>query len=110
MHTYLVSTIIIYFFASNRCLLQITGRVKDRRTLEVRASTLRADMRMLRADLSQLKQFQTFQAQQFEEMIRNAKEQIVQRVARISKGKTLEYHSAVIQHDFRPQLLGSLLK
>ena len=76
----------------------------------MRASTLRADMRMLRADLSQLKQFQTFQAQQFEEMIRNAKEQIVQRVARISKGKTSEYHSAVNQHDFRPQLFGSLLK
>ena len=89
-------------------VLQITGRVKDRRTLEVRASTLRADMRMLRADLNQLKQFQTFQAQQFEEMIRNAKEQIVQQVTRISKGKTSEYHSVVNQLDFRPQLLGFL--
>lgn len=62
------------------------GRVKDKRALEVRASTLRGDMRMLRAELSQLKQFQTFQAQQFEEMIRHAKEQIVQRVARINNG------------------------
>jgi len=41
---------------------------------------------MLRAELSQLKQFQTFQAQQFEEMMRHAKEQIVQRVAQISNG------------------------
>lgn len=60
------------------------GRVKDKRALEVRASTLRGDMRMLRAELNQLKQFQTFQAQQFEEMMRHAKEQIVQRVAQIS--------------------------
>ena len=62
------------------------GRVKDRQALEVRASTLRGDVRMLRADLNQLKQFQTFQAQQFDELIRHAKEQIVQQVTRISKG------------------------
>ena len=69
----------------NRIIL-FSGRVKDKRALEVRASTLRGDMRMLRAELNQLKQFQTFQAQQFEEMMRHAKEQIVQRVAQISNG------------------------
>ena len=42
---------------------------------------------MLRAELTQLKQFQTFQAQQFDEMIQRAKEQIVQRVAQTSSGK-----------------------
>ncbi|XP_068715447.1 coiled-coil domain-containing protein AGAP005037-like isoform X2 [Montipora foliosa] len=63
------------------------GRVKDRQALEVRASTLRGDVRMLRADLNQLKQFQTFQAQQFDELIRHAKEQIVQQVTRISKAE-----------------------
>lgn len=72
-----------------QCCVLFAGRVKDKRALEVRASTLRGDMRMLRAELSQLKQFQTFQAQQFEEMIRHAKEQIVQRVARINNGNLL---------------------
>ncbi|XP_078376857.1 coiled-coil domain-containing protein CG32809-like isoform X2 [Oculina patagonica] len=60
------------------------GRVKDKRALELRASTLRGEVRMLKAELSQLKQFQTFQAQQFDELMRNAKELIVQRVARMS--------------------------
>ena len=46
---------------------------------------------MLRADLNQLKQFQTFQAQQFDELIRHAKEQIVQQVTRISKGIKILY-------------------
>lgn len=62
------------------------GRVKDHKALEVRTSTLRGDLRMLRAELTQLKQFQTFQAQQFDEMIQRAKEQIVQRVAQTSSG------------------------
>lgn len=62
------------------------GRVKDHKALEVRASTLRGDLRMLRAELTQLKQFQTFQAQQFDEMIQRAKEQIVQRVAQTNSG------------------------
>lgn len=77
----------MFHFTTNGTLqIVFEGRVKDRRALEVRASTLRGDMRMLRAELNQLKQFQTFQAQQFEEMIRNAKEQIVHRVTRMSKG------------------------
>ena len=63
-----------------------SGRVKDKRALEVRASTLRGDLRMLKAELSQMKQFQTFQAQQFEEMMKHAMEQIVQRVGQISHG------------------------
>lgn len=62
------------------------GRVKDHKALEGRTSTLRGDLRMLRAELTQLKQFQTFQAQQFDEMIQRAKEQIVQRVAQTSSG------------------------
>ena len=70
------------------------GRVKDKRALEVRASTLRGDLRMLRAELSQMKQFQTFQAQQFEEMMKHAMEQIVHRVGQISHGNIvcLECH------------------
>ena len=62
------------------------GRVKDKKGIELRASTLRGDMRMLRAELNQLKQFQTFQAQQFAEMIRNAREQLVHQVSRLSTG------------------------
>ena len=41
---------------------------------------------MLKAELNQLRQFQTFQAQQFEEMMRHAKEQIVQHVTQINNG------------------------
>lgn len=73
-------------------LLAFSGRVKDKRTLEVRASTLRGDLRMLKAELSQLKQFQTFQAQQFDELMRNAKELIVQRVARMSSGNQMCFY------------------
>ena len=61
--------------------------MKGRKTLEIRASTLRGEMRMLRAELNQLKQFQTFQAEQFGEMIRNAKEQIVHHLTRTQNGK-----------------------
>lgn len=64
------------------------GRVKDRRSLQVRASTLRGDIKMLRADLNKLKLLQTFQAQQFDEMMRQAKEQLVQQVSRISQAET----------------------
>lgn len=62
------------------------GNMKERKTLEIRASTLRGEMRMLRAELNQLKQFQTFQAEQFGEMIRNAKEQIVHHLTRTQNG------------------------
>ena len=89
------------------------GRVKDKRALEVRASTLRGDMRMLRAELSQLKQFQTFQAQQFEEMMRHAKEQIVQRVAQISNGNPVCLKSAsltMLYVDFQLLVLFTLLQ
>jgi len=41
---------------------------------------------MLRADLNKLKLLQTFQAQQFDEMMRQAKERLVQQVSRISQG------------------------
>ena len=70
------------------CILYIafSGRVKDRRSLQVRASTLRGDIKMLRADLNKLKLLQTFQAQQFDEMMRQAKERLVQQVSRISQG------------------------
>lgn len=61
------------------------GRVKDKRTLEVRACALRGDIRMLKGELNQLRQFQTFQAQQFAEIMRHAKEQIIQHVTRMSK-------------------------
>ena len=61
--------------------------MKERKALEIRASTLRGEMRMLRAELNQLKQFQTFQAEQFGEMIRNAKEQIVHHLTRTQTGK-----------------------
>ena len=81
-HSHFVSFVIVSIILR----IVFEGRVKDRRTLEVRASTLRGDMRMLRAELNQLKQFQTFQAHQFQEMIRNAKEQIVQQLTRMSKG------------------------
>ncbi|XP_074623025.1 uncharacterized protein LOC141881206 isoform X5 [Acropora palmata] len=64
------------------------GRVKDRRSLQVRASTLRGDIKMLRADLNKLKLLQTFQAQQFDEMMRQAKERLVQQVSRISQAET----------------------
>lgn len=64
------------------------GRVKDRRSLQVRASTLRGDIKMLRADLNKLKLLQTFQVQQFDEMMRQAKEQLVQQVSRISQAET----------------------
>lgn len=57
-------------------------------------------MRMLKAELSQLKQFQTFQAQQFDEMIRNAKELIVQRVGRMSDGNHTFSYSPFV-HDFQ---------
>lgn len=60
--------------------------MKDRRSLQVRASTLRGDIKMLRADLNKLKLLQTFQAQQFDEMMRQAKERLVQQVSRISQG------------------------
>ncbi|CAH3139759.1 unnamed protein product [Porites evermanni] len=62
------------------------GNMKERKTLEIRASTLRGEMRKLRAELNQLKQFQTFQAEQFGEMIRNAKEQIVHHLTRTQNG------------------------
>ena len=87
------STELIWYW----CIV-FAGRVKDRRALEMRASTLRGDMRMLRAELSQLKQFQTFQAQQFQEMIRNAKEQIVQRVTRINNGNHVCLHSLFVTY------------
>ena len=61
----------------------------------MRASTLRGDLRMLRAELTQLKQFQTFQAQQFDEMIQRAKEQIVQRVAQTKSGKLVNLSHAI---------------
>ena len=61
--------------------------MKERKMLEIRASTLRGEMRMLRAELNQLKQFQTFQAEQFGEMIRNAKEQIVHHLTQTQNGK-----------------------
>lgn len=77
-----------------------SGRVKDKRALELRASTLRGEMRMLKAELSQMKQFQTFQAQQFDEMIRNAKELIVQQVARMSNGNHICSYSPFV-HDFQ---------
>lgn len=64
------------------------GRVKDRRSLQVRASTLRGDIKMLRTDLNKLKLLQTFQAQQFDEMMRQAKERLVQQVSRISQAET----------------------
>ncbi|XP_015756521.1 PREDICTED: coiled-coil domain-containing protein CG32809-like isoform X11 [Acropora digitifera] len=64
------------------------GRVKDRRSMQVRASTLRGDIKMLRADLNKLKLLQTFQAQQFDEMMRQAKERLVQQVSRISQAET----------------------
>ena len=83
----------------NYCI-PFAGRVKEKRALEVRASTLRGDMRLLRAELSQLKQFQTFQAQQFEEMMRHAKEQIVQRVAQISNGNHLCLESHFVTRFF----------
>lgn len=65
----------------------VEGNMKERKTLEIQASTLRGEMRMLRAELNQLKQFQTFQAEQFGEMIRNAKEQIVHHLTRTQNGK-----------------------
>lgn len=64
------------------------GRVKDRRSLQVRASTLRGDIKMLRTDLNKLKLLQTFQAQQFDEMMRQAKERLVQQVSRISQAES----------------------
>lgn len=67
-------------------IIAFSGRVKDRRSLQVRASTLRGDIKMLRADLNKLKLLQTFQAQQFDEMMRQAKERLVQQVSRISQG------------------------
>ena len=66
--------------------------MKERKALEIRASTLRGEMRMLRAELNQLKQFQTFQAEQFGEMIRNAKEQIVHHLTRTQTGKKSNLH------------------
>ena len=63
-----------------------SGRVKDRRSMQVRASTLRGDIKMLRADLNKLKLLQTFQVQQFDEMMRQAKERLVQQISRISQG------------------------
>ena len=50
---------------------------------------------MLRAELTQLKQFQTFQAQQFDEMIQRAKEQIVQRVAQTNSGELVNLSHAI---------------
>lgn len=41
---------------------------------------------MLRADLNKLKLLQTFQVQQFDEMMRQAKERLVQQISRISQG------------------------
>ncbi|XP_044177718.1 coiled-coil domain-containing protein CG32809-like isoform X14 [Acropora muricata] len=64
------------------------GRVKDRRSMQVRASTLRGDIKMLRADLNKLKLLQTFQVQQFDEMMRQAKERLVQQISRISQAET----------------------
>ena len=61
--------------------------MRDRRALEVKASTLRGDLKMLKVELNQLKQFQAFQASQFGDMIRNAKEQILRSVSRIGQSE-----------------------
>ena len=82
-------------FPTSQYRVLFLGRVKDHKALEVRASTLRGDLRMLRAELTQLKQFQTFQAQQFDEMIQRAKEQIVQRVAQTNSGKLVNLSRAI---------------
>ena len=59
---------------------------------------------MLKAELNQLRQFQTFQAQQFEEMMRHAKEQIVQHITQINNGNHVCLKSPFSSHlfvDFR---------
>lgn len=91
----LFQTLIFFVFPTSQYRVLFLGRVKDHKALEVRASTLRGDLRMLRAELTQLKQFQTFQAQQFDEMIQRAKEQIVQRVAQTNSGKLVNLSHAI---------------
>ena len=90
-----VSDLDFFIFPTSQYHVLYLGRVKDHKALEVRASTLRGDLRMLRAELTQLKQFQTFQAQQFDEMIQRAKEQIVHRVAQTNSGKLVNLSHAI---------------
>ena len=90
-----VSDFDFFLFPTSQYRVLFLGRVKDHKALEVRASTLRGDLRMLRAELTQLKQFQTFHAQQFDEMIQRAKEQIVQRVAQTNSGKLVNLSHAI---------------
>lgn len=90
-----VSDLDFFIFPTSQYCVLFLGRVKDHKALEVRASTLRGDLRMLRAELTQLKQFQTFQAQQFDEMIQRAKEQIVQRVAQTNSGELVNLSLAI---------------
>ena len=58
--------------------------VHDKDQLQAKASGLRRDLGTLRAQLGQLRQMQAYQAKAFDDMLRNAKEQIVRTVARLS--------------------------
>lgn len=65
----------------------------DKSKLKSKGNDLKNDIQILRAQLGQLKQIHGYQAKSFEDMMKNAKEQILSCMQKLSTGEPSSFKS-----------------